>query len=125
MRMDITPLVQYLAMPNDAKHGCMVLRWLYHYRNEILQHEPLIALLVNERYVEPFLNVNYVTMELDLAIAQLEGAGETLQSHILETLHSLVDLLLIYQGEGPFTSSSWKDRIAQYESTVHEKETLP
>ena len=113
--MDITPLIQYLARANDPNSGAVVIRWLHFYKSDIMQYEPMLALYINEKLQEIF-HIDLVTFDDVETVNQLLDADETRQNQILNSLHTLVDIIIIYQSEGPFHLSDWKVRLARYEN---------
>lgn len=118
MKVDVSPLIQYLADPTDVAHGRLVIMWLYNYKEELLRNAPMMALTINDRYTKKYLDCDYPHMDLDTALEKFIDASHLIQEEILATLHTLVDLLIIYTGEGPFSVSEWKDRITEYERQI-------
>lgn len=113
--MDITPLIQYLSRADDPNSGAVVIRWLHFYRSDIMQHEPMLALCINETLQDIF-RVDLVAFD-DVEICnRLLEADADIQKQFLEKLHTLVDIIIIYQSEGPFHLSDWKVRLARYEN---------
>lgn len=122
MKPDIVPLIHFLGQPEDVNQTAMVIRWLYHYRVNLLKDSPMLACLINDRYTMPFLRVNYANMELETALNQFIEAQPLIQKEINRVIHLIVDLMVIYYGEGPFTSSSWNVRVTDYiKSLAQEK----
>lgn len=114
MKPDVVPLIHFLGQPEDQHQVAMVIRWLYHYKDLLLKDHPMIACLINERYCKPYLHENYATMELDLALEQFIQAPTLIQESIAKVIHLIVDLMVIYFGEGPFTLQEWNVRVSQY-----------
>ena len=113
--MDITPLIQYLSRADDPNSGAVVIRWLHFYKSDIMQHEPMLALYINEALQDTF-HVDLIAFD-DVEICnRLLDADANTQTQFLEKLHTLVDIIIIYQSEGPFHMSDWKVRLARYEN---------
>lgn len=75
MKVDVSPLIQYLAKPTDVAHGRLVIMWLYNYREELLRNAPMMALTINDRYTKKYLECDYPHMELDDAVERLINAS--------------------------------------------------
>ena len=80
-----------------------------------MQHEPMLALYINEKLQEIF-HVDLIAFDDVEIVNRLLDADATAQNQILENLHTLVDVIIIYQSEGPFHLSDWKARLARYEN---------
>lgn len=114
-KIDIVPLIQFMSGHDDIVHrGIAFIRWCDRARSHLLQHEPLLAIYINEHYSMPYLNTNYAILDVNEAIHQFSEMDSIAQEGLMTTFHHIADLVIIYVGEGPFTSHQWDERVRTY-----------
>lgn len=77
--------------------GCMVLRWFYHYKDQILQNYPMLAFAIGDKYIQKYTQSSYADFELEDAIQQLTTAPDVLRAAMMESLSTLVEFILGYE----------------------------
>lgn len=124
-KLDIAPLVHFLSEHGDVTaRANTFLQWCSRARSHLLQYEPMLAIYINEHYTMPYLACNYAIFDVDKAILQFSELEDDDQQALLEVFHRIADLVIIYMGEGPFTSQQWDDRVRTYLQTLEKEGSL-
>lgn len=124
-KLDIAPLVHFLSEHGDATaRANTFLQWCSRARTHLLQYEPMLAIYINEHYTMPYLGCNYAIFDVDKAILHFNELENEKQHKLLIVFRRIADLVIIYMGEGPFTSQQWIGRIRTYLQTLEKEGSL-